>query len=415
MNEQAASRQQDDQPGPPSQGNGDVWSNAWAVEVAPEAASPLQEALNLGTGLEESHFAEDGGPWAAVTPPPGLPQGKMPALSFDLAPAAQQVVSVEAQNAGPSLEDLSETDWSEASREELVVHNQELLGWVVELERSLQECQADLKANLQQYRRQESLLEERTEQWVAAQETIERLTCEVEKHQKNYQRQAIRIETLQGQLDSSQERIVQMELDCAQAQRRCAEQSQQLLEAEGLCRDLKSRLSRQQRHTLQFKAALEKSLAVTGNEMGDALADLTPPASEVPGELFPRPQPVQPWSRQLDAAALSGAIATLDELSPEPAGSPQAAVSESLDAAPLGGTQVEPTFTPVPGGSSVPLPVYAEEAAPSEALGSEGDLRSQAAALPTTQQKKRTQSQKRTSLAAIDLPCFPRPRANSPL
>jgi hypothetical protein len=77
------------------------------------------------------------------------------------------------------------------------------------------------------------------------------------------QRQQILIETLSEQLQSSQERIAQLERECALTQQRYNEQSHQLLQAANTCRELRTRLHRQQRQTLQFKAALEKSLEMS--------------------------------------------------------------------------------------------------------------------------------------------------------
>lgn len=228
-------------------------------------------------------------------------------------------IAVESQCDAPSLNELSEVDISEASRDELMVYHSELMGWIRELERALQDCQADFKAHLHQYKAQEQLLEQRTQAVSALKELNNTLNKEVDTQQKAHQRQTILVETLQAQLDSSQERIAQMERDFSQVQRRCSDQAQQLLQAEGLCRDLKSRLSRQQRHTMQFKSALEKSLAVSVNDSDYDLGDVDMDSMDSSGELFPRSKPVQPWSNQLDEAALSQALSGLDSESEGPA------------------------------------------------------------------------------------------------
>lgn len=223
-----------------------------------------------------------------------------------------KTISVESQCDSPSLDDLAGMDISEASREELMVYHSELMGWIRELESALQDCQSDFKAHLQQFGQQELLLEQRTQELLVFKERHVSLNQEVDVQQKAHQRQTILVETLQEQLNSSQERVAQMERDFSQVQRRCSDQAQQLLQAEGLCRDLKSRLSRQQRHTMQFKAALEKSLAVSVSDSDYDLGDLDMDSMESSGELFPRPKPVRPWSDQLDEAALAPAFDGLD-------------------------------------------------------------------------------------------------------
>ncbi len=142
----------------------------------------------------------------------------------------------------------------------------------------------------------------------AAQERISQLFQELELSQQTAQRQQILVETLSEQLESSQERIAQLERDCALAQQRYNEQVQQLLQAENTCRDLRMRLHRQQRHTLQFKAALEKCLEMPapyrqGHFMSDINADSSSSASVTPissasrsQAVTPKNQPVRPWS-----------------------------------------------------------------------------------------------------------------------
>lgn len=111
------------------------------------------------------------------------------------------------------------------------------------------------------------------------------------------------IETLTAQLDMSQERITELEQECSLAHQRYQEQLQQMAEVEAICRDLRSRLHRQQRYTLQFKVALEKS--VNGSSLGE-LADVAEeelvvvaPLESEPSALKTLPvRGIQPWSSQ---------------------------------------------------------------------------------------------------------------------
>lgn len=148
----------------------------------------------------------------------------------------------------------------------------------------------------------------------SAQESMNRLFQELElSHQAN-QRQQILVENLTEQLASSQERIALLERECAQAQQRYNEQLQLRLQAEGSNRDLRMRLHRQQQHTLQFKAALEKSLEMQtpyhqahflpDAELGEEATDLTPAVESdaVKPLAPPKNSPVQPWSGGRDAA-----------------------------------------------------------------------------------------------------------------
>ncbi|TVQ19079.1 MAG: hypothetical protein EA367_12670 [Leptolyngbya sp. DLM2.Bin15] len=117
---------------------------------------------------------------------------------------------------------------------------------------------------------------------------------EVAHHQ---QRQQIRIDTLTAQFTSSQQRIAELERECALTQQRYQAQTQHLTELEAVCRDLRSRLHRQQRYTLQFKVALEKSLEVPlpsylEGADAEAIADGEMPA------VLQEARGIRPWSAQ---------------------------------------------------------------------------------------------------------------------
>ena len=117
-------------------------------------------------------------------------------------------------------------------------------------------------------------------------------------HQTN-QRQQILLETLTDQLEASQERVAQLERETSLLQQRHTEQSQILAQTEGNCRDLQTRLYRQQRYTLQFKAALEKCLEVPVPQYEGQ--DL--PSAQTTGDylFLPKAQRIKPWAAQSNA------------------------------------------------------------------------------------------------------------------
>ncbi len=101
----------------------------------------------------------------------------------------------------------------------------------------------------------------------------------------------------------SQERIAQLERDCALSQQRYAEQVQLVTQMDNTCRDLRMRLHRQQQQTLQFKAALEKSLETAPVISSDHIISSEPLISSADAEhpesaaFLPKAQPVKPWSK----------------------------------------------------------------------------------------------------------------------
>ena len=96
-----------------------------------------------------------------------------------------------------------------------------------------------------------------------AQQLVANLVDQLEAAQQTSQRQQVVNETLLSELENAKERVAQLEHECALNAQQQAEEAQSRVRAESTIRDLRSRLQRQQRYTLQFKAALEKSLTVT--------------------------------------------------------------------------------------------------------------------------------------------------------
>ncbi|MEG3859475.1 hypothetical protein [Microcoleus sp. herbarium12] len=131
--------------------------------------------------------------------------------------------------------------------------NRDLLQRIAQLETALEESHNKLE-------NRETLLEQRTAELSNTQEQLTRLFGKVEVSHQTLQGQEILVESLSSQLTTSQTRLAIVERECASTVQRYNEQFHQLVATENVCRELRSRLHRQQRHTLQFKAALEKSL-----------------------------------------------------------------------------------------------------------------------------------------------------------
>ena len=183
--------------------------------------------------------------------------------------------------------------------------NRDLLQRIAQLETALEDSQKSLQAR-------ETLLEQRNVQLQDTQEQLTRLFAKLEVSNQTVQGQEISVESLTSQLATSQTRLAAVERECASTQQRYNEQLHQLVATENVCRELRSRLHRQQRHTLQFKAALERSLemphlnsiaSIEASESADdvASAQLESLLAVVKSQSVPlqptlNPSPVQPWS-----------------------------------------------------------------------------------------------------------------------
>ena len=159
----------------------------------------------------------------------------------------------------PSKEFLKNADWYAIARR-LRQHNRQLVQKIVALEQSLSEYEETLEIQKRDCRANDNLIEQKTQELNYSHLEITRLSHELDNTHQEHQRQQILIESLSQQLQTSQERIAILERECSLLQDNYSQQQHQLLKAEKNNRELQIRLQRQQRYTLQFKAALDKYL-----------------------------------------------------------------------------------------------------------------------------------------------------------
>ncbi|MEG4088437.1 MULTISPECIES: hypothetical protein [unclassified Microcoleus] len=204
--------------------------------------------------------------------------------------------------------------------------NRDLLQRIAQLETALEASQKTLQ-------NREALLEQRTAELENTQEQLTRLFGKVEVSHQTLQSQEILVETLRSQLATSQVRLATVERECASTVQRYNEQLHQLVATENICRELRARLHRQQRHTLQFKAALERSLdrpqvkspriEPPDNNLDTASAQLESLLAAVKSSQMPVPpafnaSPVQPWSEPEELPEVAAAAEAIEPESPAP-------------------------------------------------------------------------------------------------
>lgn len=188
--------------------------------------------------------------------------------------------------------------------------NDALLLRVTELEEALERSQIALQSEIE--RTQASAVGLPVDRVPGpVQQQIAQLLSELDIANDGLRRTTIHNETLQTDLEVNRQRVAQLERECTLLQQRFSEKSTALQQAEETCRDLKARLHRQQRYTLQFKAALEKCLNMapgagaagntSGRPVGVLQGQLLSPSSPLGEEAgqpvaMPRSQQIQPWS-----------------------------------------------------------------------------------------------------------------------
>lgn len=259
----------------------------------------------------------------------------------------------------------------EGSLQQLQQQNQELRTHVSQLESALAKAQTALREEMDRWHTlalvqpqsphdQAELIQRHNQELSAAQARIQQLFQELELSHQTAQRQQILVETLTAQLQASHEQIAQLERECALTQQRYTEQVQLLHQSDNTCRDLRSRLHRQQRYTLQFKAALEKCLDVATPQTNADVWNVIDETTIVPNNNrhpapgvklgIPRSQPVKPWSAPSPA----------EEEKPDPAF--QAWLNDFMKtgAAPSE-TEADslPMSSPTPSPSNMPQPFWA--------------------------------------------------------
>jgi hypothetical protein len=239
----------------------------------------LPELPSFEAAVEQSR------PGRAITPL-SLPAASIPSMGDD--EATEPLESLQREHS-------KDADWF-ALAQKMRQRNRRLLDQVTQLRQSLREKQEELHTELVRSRDRETLLAQQTEEFNTVQEQLTRMFNALESSHQASQRQQILIETLSEQLQSSQERVAQLERECALTQQRYNEQSHQLLQAANTCRELRTRLHRQQRQALQFKAALEKSLEMPS---GNSSSQQQPhPRSNAAQPVVPKALPIQPWSAE---------------------------------------------------------------------------------------------------------------------
>jgi hypothetical protein len=159
-----------------------------------------------------------------------------------------------------------------------------------------------LDASRQRLQDQEAQIAEHLGTIATTQAEVAQLNQTLDQAHQAQQKQQILIETLTAQLETSQAQVAQLERDCALTKQKYDQQIQELRQSENACRDLRSRLHRQQQYTLQFKTALEKCLDVTATQKIEESVDHAISEEESRSESvgFVKAQPVQPWSTTLD-------------------------------------------------------------------------------------------------------------------
>lgn len=208
--------------------------------------------------------------------------------AMDSSSTRQSNSTANAQTASPEHSSQREAELLHLVRD-LNECNDVLLAKVSQLEESLERSQAALQAEI-----------DRSGAIPNGDREIVQLVTELEQSNQALQQHQMLNETLQTELAASRERAIQLETEHAALLQQNTAQSQELLQANTNCRDLRARLQRQQRYTLQFKAALEKCLSMSTEAPNSAKAAFNAPGIAA----MPKTDEIRPWESTLGHSRL---------------------------------------------------------------------------------------------------------------
>ncbi|MEM6256151.1 MAG: hypothetical protein AAF821_24825 [Cyanobacteria bacterium P01_D01_bin.156] len=249
----------------------------------PDQANNASDSSSQGAQLPVEQFTDSS--WQTIHFPGTIATDQIPEPSSSLRTTAMDSSS---QHLDDST--LSSDTSAEQSRQretellnlvrDLNECNDVLLAKVSELEESLERSQSALQAEIDRSGN-------------SGDREIVQLVTELEQSNQSLQHQHVLNESLQTELAAVKEHANQLEAEHTVLVQQATEQSQALLQANASCRDLRARLQRQQRYTLQFKVALEKCLNVSS---GAPSTDTEP---SLQGLTMPKTDEIQPWEAAL--------------------------------------------------------------------------------------------------------------------
>lgn len=163
---------------------------------------------------------------------------------------------------------------------------------------ALQEAEQQLEGKERRSQSTDQLIEQQAEELSKIQEHLAYTVAELQVHQEEAQRQQLQLETVSEKLAISQSQAAQLERDCSLLKETCQEKTEQVRLLEQQVEELRVRLQRQQRYSLQYKTALEQCLATPSfspsSDVANAIASLTGQTTTI-----------QPWSLGDESAPFS--------------------------------------------------------------------------------------------------------------
>ncbi|BBA78785.1 hypothetical protein RGRSB_0166 [cyanobacterium endosymbiont of Rhopalodia gibberula] len=206
-------------------------------------------------------------------------------------PSTSAEISVTSDN-----DQATSRDWFNLARK-LREQNRELLESIVKLEQSLAESQQQSQEKGQQAHRNDFLITQKTAQ-------VDAIKAQFETAQKQLQQQQQELNILQEKLVTTQSQLTHVEHQCTLLKQRYREKADRLEHSQKQIEELQTRLQRQQRYTLQYKAALDECLSKSTKKQVQPSIN----SFSSTNTFNPKINSIKTWSEQLTAQKASGSI-----------------------------------------------------------------------------------------------------------
>ncbi|WP_267383380.1 hypothetical protein [Cyanobacterium sp. uoEpiScrs1] len=203
----------------------------------------------------------------------------------------------------PENDPVTSRDWFNLARK-LRGQNRELLESIVQLEQSLAESQQQLQEQGQQARRNDFLLTQQTTQ-------VDTIKAQFQTAQKQFQQQQQELTTLQEKLATTQSQLAHVERQCTLLKQRYQEKANRLEHSQKQVEELQARLQRQQRYSLQYKAALDECLGKsTKKQVQPSINSHSLSSTKISP---PKITSINSWSEKAKAQKVSESVSTVVE------------------------------------------------------------------------------------------------------
>jgi chromosome segregation ATPase len=289
---------------------------------------------------------------------------------------------------------MPQHDWSDRAYK-LRDKNREFCKRIEKLEQALAEAKEESHKLQKRAENAEILIARQAEEMGNSQKRFNQLLQELEAVRQESQTKQISIERLYAKLEASQEQTARIERECTSLQEAYHEQQYKLIETEQQARELNVRLYRQQRQTLHYKTALERQAENSSSS--------TEISRELDSTIFDaNKQPIQAWSIQDDRLNY---VADLNlqnnpQLEPQEKADSTTEQPVEIDAEKSSFNHQDRTYLPV---RSMPVEDANTKSTNKKQIASSSNSPSPLIASSSSTKKPK-------SLAAIDLPTFPRYR-----